>query len=109
MTAAIPTGRKQQTLTVPRDAVLFSARGSVVWVASGGKASPIAVDVLFSKGDRYAIRQAIPAQQPQLKSGLSVVIEGGERLMFPGQPVMVVDPAGPSQSSHPVKPEKKAG
>jgi membrane fusion protein, multidrug efflux system len=90
--ASIPTGRQQKVLTVPRDGVLFSARGSVVWIAVSGKAMPVAVDVLFSDGDRYVVKQAIASQKPGLGVGATVVIEGGERLMFPGQPVRILPP-----------------
>ena len=89
MTAWIPTGEKEQLLTVPRDAVLVTVGSSVVWVVVDGKALKVDVDVLFGAGDQYAVRTARRNVGPPLAPGMQVVIEGGERLMFPGQPVVI--------------------
>ena len=88
VTAWLPTGDKQTVLTVPRDAVLTSAAGNVIWVVADGKALKIDVDVLFGNDDRYAIA---PARRggPPLNPGTQVVIEGAERIFFPGQAVVI--------------------
>lgn len=89
MTAWLPTGEKERQLTVPRDAVLVTVGSSVVWAVIDGKAMKIDVDVLFGAGDQYAVRTARRNTGPPLAPGMQVVIEGGERLMFPGQPVVI--------------------
>ena len=53
-----------------------------------GKALPVRVQVLFGHGDRYAV-QPVGEGGPPLAPGMNVVIEGAERIMFPGQPLMV--------------------
>ena len=91
MTAWIPTGESAPTLTVPRDAVLTSASGSVVWTVVDAKALRIDVVVLFGSGQQYAVRTSRRNSGPPLAPGMQVVIEGGERLMFPGQAVAISD------------------
>jgi len=90
ITAWLPAGEKMATLTVPRDAVLSTSGSSVVWAVSDGKAMKIDVDVLFGAGDQYAVRTSRRNAGPPLAQGMQVVVEGGERLMFPGQPVLVM-------------------
>jgi membrane fusion protein, multidrug efflux system len=88
--AEIPTSEREPTLTVPRDAVIQSATGPVVWMAVGEPGSQMAmpqpVRVLFGHGDRYAVRP-MPTAGPPLTPDTHVVIEGAERL-FPTQPLM---------------------
>ncbi len=86
--AKLPTNQKAPALTVPRDAVLRSANGIHIWTNNNGKAMRYEVDILFGAGDRYAVR-ARPAAGPPLKAGDSVIIEGAERLRFPGQSLIV--------------------
>lgn len=90
ITAWMPSGQKSTMLTVPRDAVLISAGTSVVWAVIDGKAMKIDVDVLFGAGDEYAVRAARRNAGPPLAAGMQVVIEGGERILFPGQPVEIM-------------------
>lgn len=90
VTAAVPTGKQSPHLTVPRDAVLRSARDSVVWAVVDDKAIRVTVDVLFTHGDRFAVSAAPGYTGPPLQAGMAVVIEGGERLLFSGQPVKVM-------------------
>lgn len=91
-TASIPTSEKKSHITVPRDAILRSAADSVVWAVIDGKAMRISVDVLFADGDRFAVRTAARQKGRVLQTGMQVVIEGGERLLFPGQPVKIAPP-----------------
>lgn len=88
VTAWLPTGDKQAVLTVPRDAVLTSAAGNVLWIVADGKALKMDVDILFGTGDRYAIAVSRRGGAP-LTPGTPVVIEGAERIFFPGQSVVI--------------------
>lgn len=78
--AWVPAGVEAEHLLVPTDAVLRSEIGSYVYVAQGGaggqpaRAMPVPVDILFSDGQRYAVRSA------GLAPGARVVVEGNERL-----------------------------
>jgi membrane fusion protein (multidrug efflux system) len=98
VTAHIPTGKRQQRLTVPRDAVKRTAQGAVVWTNLGGKAMSVGVKVLFGTKDRYVI---VPVGVgPPLPSGSKVVIEGAERL-FPTQPLIIITPPTDAAPSKP--------
>ena len=97
VTARVPMGQPVDVLTVPSDAVNQTASGAVVWVEFNGVAMPVAVKVLFSEGDRFAVKPIQTNGGPG-GAGLSprtrVVIEGAERL-FPGRPLMLSEPGGP--------------
>ena len=97
LTAHVPTGKRVEQLTVPRDAVKRIAGGTVVWADLNGKAMPIGVKVIFGVGDRYAV---VPVGGgPPLLPGAQVVTEGAERL-FPTQPLIVTNqPLPPTDSS----------
>ncbi|MCC5831266.1 MAG: efflux RND transporter periplasmic adaptor subunit [Phycisphaeraceae bacterium] len=86
ISAMIPTGEPVRVFTVPRDAVLFTAGGEVIWYAANGISGRVMVRTLFSEGDRVAVRLLQP--DANFEAGLRVVIEGAERLMAPGQPLM---------------------
>ena len=86
----VPTSEKIQAVTVPRDAVLQSPRGPYVWISAAGRgpvpvARSVPVKVLFGKGDRYAVHAG-----GQQLGRAEVVIEGGERILFSGQPLRIV-------------------
>lgn len=85
--ARVPTALQADTLTVPRDAVLRSARGATVWMNAGGMALPAPVEVLFNHGDRLAVRLLPSHVGPPLVPGMQVVIEGAESL-FPTRPLI---------------------
>lgn len=95
MLARIPTSQRAQVLTVPRDAVHRSASGKVVWADLEGVAVPVAVEVLFGQGDRFAVKP-IDAENhpdgPRLTEDVRVVVEGAERLS-PGRPLVVAPQA----------------
>jgi len=90
----VPMADRVEVLTVPRDAVHRTARGTVVWAAINGRAAPIQVKILFGEGSRYAV-EAIPQGDkgggPSLADQTPVVIEGAERL-FPGRPLKIAEP-----------------
>jgi RND family efflux transporter MFP subunit len=79
----LPTGKTLEALTTPRDAVITTATGSLIYAVRGGVAVAVPVFVRFGQGDRFAI-------DADLSPGDPVVIEGNERL-FPGQPVNVIN------------------
>ena len=89
--ARVPTGKSVEALTAPRDAVLRTADGTVVWVAAASPHGPmpvaqrVPVRVLFAVDDRYVID---PARAAVIDDDAQVVIEGAERLV-PGQPLIV--------------------
>jgi multidrug efflux pump subunit AcrA (membrane-fusion protein) len=90
--ALVPTAEREMRVTVPRDSVLRGPMGEYVWAESGGAALRVGVEVLFGSAEHYAVR-VLPG--PPLRPGMSVVVEGGERVMFPGQPLKEVRaPAG---------------
>ena len=108
VTAMVPTGERKAILTVPRDAVLRSPTGDVVWAAMDGRAMKVAVRVLFGHEDRYAVEVSPNYSGPPFRDGTLVIIEGAERLAFPGQPLNIMNPPkeesaldGQSLSEHP--------
>src|SRR5690606_6985236 len=107
VTARVALTARTPRLTVPRDAVLFSATGPVVWMAAlaesgegaaaeaapapGGPshvAQAVPVEVLFGTADRYAVRPTGTGADAGLSAAAAVVVEGAERLM-PGQPLIL--------------------
>ena len=98
-TAKLPTGKKTDVTTVPRAAVLLNRSGGKVWMVAQEKAFPVEVDVLFGEGDRYAIRTKSSNAGPPLQAGASVIVEGAERLMFPGQPVNIMSEPTPDNQA----------
>jgi RND family efflux transporter MFP subunit len=84
VTGWVPTGARDDYLTVPRNALLRNQVGFYVYVARpspGGPhlATPTPVSVEFETGDRAAVRGG-------LAPGDLVVVEGNERL-FPMMPI----------------------
>ena len=102
VTAALPLGTKAEHVVVPRDAVLYTTKGSVVWVASMAPkaqmpiAMPVYVKVLYGLGDKVVVQPQSEMGPPVLVDGAKVVTMGAERIMFTGQPLMVdgMVPAG---------------
>ena len=93
VTAMIPTGAKQEMLTISKDAILRDDAGEFVFMAVPNEQQPdspfkeIAVPVRitrqFAIGDRVAI---MPGGMPP---GARLIVEGNER-MFPTQPIVDV-------------------
>ncbi|MFI4872706.1 MAG: efflux RND transporter periplasmic adaptor subunit [Phycisphaerales bacterium JB061] len=93
VTAMIPTGAKQEMLTISKDAILRDDAGEFVYMAVPNEQQPdspfkeIAVPVRitrqFAIGDRVAI---MPGGMPP---GARLIVEGNER-MFPTQPIVDV-------------------
>jgi RND family efflux transporter MFP subunit len=78
----LPTGRKEKTLIVPRDAVITVFGSTVVYSVNDSAAHMIPVEVVGYKGMSAGIRA------DGLKEGMKVVIKGNERLRE-GQPVEI--------------------
>lgn len=97
----IPVGEAEQTLIVPRDAVLTRQGKSEVWVAMPSDqpdqmpvAVPLPVHVRFGvDADHFAVRPLPMPDGKKLAPGMPVVVEGAESL-FPMQPLMVQDDQG---------------
>lgn len=82
----VPTGVREPTLTIRKDAVRRDDAGQFVFFDEGGKAGVARVETLFAVGDRIAVRS------PRLSSGTPVIVQGNERL-FPGAPIAAQGPA----------------
>ncbi len=88
----VPTGAAEPVLTVPRDAVLRTPSGPIVWLGDGEVAKKVAIEVLFGTADRYAVRALPGSAAGALVDGAVVVIEGGERIFMTGQRLAVMPP-----------------
>jgi RND family efflux transporter MFP subunit len=101
VTALVPTGPETEALVVSKDAVLVRPDGSTVWVAipqddgSTAEVRPVPVSVSVRMPHEYAITPETDAGRELLTAGVSVVIEGAERLS-PKQRVRVVRLSGES-------------
>lgn len=91
----LPTGPRQKSLLVPKDALVLSPRGTMVFSVSADpkdpkamKASPVPVEV------GVAIGPVIEVRGP-LKKGDLVVVRGNERLRPPSQDVKVTETLAP--------------
>lgn len=89
ITGLVATTRRAPTLTISKDALLRDDAGEYVYFDAGGAAQVARVRRLFAVGDRVAIHQE------RLQPGMSVVVQGNER-MFPGQPLKVIP--GPAEA-----------
>lgn len=71
----MPTSRQAMTTLIPKDAIVQGEAGTHVFVDQGGVAGMVPVERLFAVGDLVAVRSSM------LDAGMSVVVEGNERLM----------------------------
>ena len=90
----VPAGNVAQELTIHKDAILRDDAGEFVFIDASGRAMPARIRTKFALDDRVVI---VPGS---LRAGMSVVIEGNERL-FPTQPLHVVEHAPAQPSSQP--------
>jgi RND family efflux transporter MFP subunit len=92
VTASIPAGFSGPAMLAPADALLRDDAGWFVYTATqaeqGRIALPARVEQLFRTGAWVAIR---PISGPVFP-GAAVVVEGNERILFPGQPLQVTNP-----------------
>ncbi|MEQ8850198.1 MAG: efflux RND transporter periplasmic adaptor subunit [Phycisphaerales bacterium] len=95
LTAHVPTGRVEPTLTVSKDAILRDDAGEYVYTAVPhsvegnpavtAQAIPARITRLFAVGNRVAIRAG------QVQDGSLLLVEGNERV-YPTQPLIIQDP-----------------
>jgi RND family efflux transporter MFP subunit len=78
----IPSGEKEKTLLVPRDALVTAMGQTVVFTVVDAKAKMVPVPVIRYVGKDVAVRAN------GLKAGMEVLIKGNERIRD-GQPVSV--------------------
>jgi len=72
--AQLPTGKKQQSLLVPRDAVVKQFGQDVVFVANEGKAKMVPIQIIGYQGMQAAVSGS------DLFEGMQVVVKGNERI-----------------------------
>ncbi|MBW1942919.1 MAG: efflux RND transporter periplasmic adaptor subunit [Deltaproteobacteria bacterium] len=80
--ATFPVGNPHRAILVPKDALVLSSSGTVVYVINDDKAHLVPVKIGPAHGPLIEI-------QGNLKAGSKVVVRGNERLR-PGQPVRVM-------------------
>jgi len=99
VTARVPLRKEKEYLVVPRDAVQYGENGPQVWMSmmmpssapgSMPQGMPMDVAVLFGVDGKFAIEPKPKIQGMNLSAGMSVVIEGAERL-WPTRPLMVMN------------------
>ena len=99
--ATLPVGNPHQAVLVPKDALVLSSSGTVVYIVKDDKAHIVPVRVGPAHGDLIEI-------QGRLKAGSNVVVRGNERLR-PGQPVRIMEEGKPGYPSAPRKAPLKRG
>lgn len=88
ITGLIPLAETEDVLTVSKDAILRDDAGTYVYFDAGGKALPARVRVRFSEGNRSVLEPGA------IVPGMNVLVEGNERIFFPGQPIAPVATRG---------------
>lgn len=89
--ATLPVGDPRKAILVPKDALVLSGNGKVVFVVIDQTAHLIPVET----GDPYG---SLIEVRGDLKPGLKVVIRGNERLR-PRQPVKIIEASPPPKTS----------
>jgi RND family efflux transporter MFP subunit len=79
----VPTGKKEKSLLVSRDAVVAAFGKTAVYAVEDGKAKMIPVKVLRYVGESAGV------EGEGLREGMAVVVKGNERLRD-GQPLSIV-------------------
>ncbi|MCB9836818.1 MAG: efflux RND transporter periplasmic adaptor subunit [Phycisphaera sp.] len=93
VTAMIPTGAKEDMLTISKDAILRDDAGEFVYMAVPNEQQPdspfkeIAVPVRITR--QFAIGDRVAVMPGGLYPGARLIVEGNER-MFPTQPIIDV-------------------
>ena len=93
VTAQMPIGGEEPRLIVPANAIRHRTNGTFIYLALGEPGQPPAaiptfIEVAYQLGDR-----AVLSTSPNgpLQPGMPLVVEGGERVLFPGQPLADAD------------------
>jgi RND family efflux transporter MFP subunit len=80
--ATIPTGERQRAVLVPKDALVLTSTGTVVYTVVDQQARLVPVKTGAEHGSDIEV-------EGDIEPGLAVVVRGNERLR-PGQPVQVI-------------------
>ncbi len=80
----VPTGKKQLLRLVPRDAVVRIKGKEFAYSLIDGKAKLMPLEIVARTSDAVAVAK------PPIKAGMSVVIDGNDRLR-PDQAITVVE------------------
>jgi multidrug efflux pump subunit AcrA (membrane-fusion protein) len=96
--ATLPVGNRHRAILVPKDALVLSSSGTVVYIVNDDKAYLVPVKMGPAHGPLIEILG-------DLKAGSKVVVRGNERLR-PGQPVRIMGGENPlnkppSPKTHP--------
>ncbi len=90
--ATLPAGKPHKAILVPKDALVLSGNGKVVYVVIDQTARMVPVETGASHGPLIEVKG-------DLKPDLKVVVRGNERLR-PGQAVQIVPGSSPPKTSH---------
>ncbi len=80
-------GVRQKVMLVPKDALVLSRQGSMLWVVDETAMPPVANAIPVEMGASYG--STIHVISKQLKAGMAVITRGNERLR-PNQPLNIV-------------------
>lgn len=100
-TIDVPVAAGRSILTVPKDALVQSRGGWIVYVAVDGKAQPHPVEIGSAFADRFEVLSG-------LESGMIVVVRGNERLR-PGQDIQFETAPPGDKSTAPDTASKTSG
>ncbi len=81
----VPTATPRKLQLIPRAALLQNQGAEMIYTITEGKATPMSVNIVTRSGAFIAV------DNPNIKAGMTVIIDGNDRLR-PGQPVQVVEP-----------------
>ena len=87
----VPTGKRERSLLVTRDALVTASGSTAVYTIADGKAKMVPVKVLRYEGRNAGI------EGEGLRQGMEVVVKGNERLRD-GQPLSIMKSGGGGES-----------
>ncbi len=91
LSGLIPTGGREEMLTIHKDSILRDDAGAYVYFDMGGMAMAARIEPQYAVGgDRVVIRSE------RVKPGMLLIVEGNERL-YPTQPIKIV-PGAPKKN-----------
>ena len=90
ITGWIPTGKKQDYITVSNDAINRSDAGAFIYIAQKSPGVPIASAVAVPVKPLFHTSHRVAIEPSAIKAGDLLIVEGNERLM-PGMPVMFTE------------------
>lgn len=87
--ASVPTGESAPALMVPSDAMLRDDAGWFVYTVTGEPGKEAAIPARVQPFTILNAQTAVRVISGPLFPGAIVVVEGNERILFPGQPLLV--------------------